>query len=112
MSQYGDYIKERLGDGIIERAEGFATYRFFDKDGVFGVYIVDIYVGPLFRKTKVASEMADEICAIAKEKGCTRLIGTVVPSANGSTDSLKVLLGYGMILHSASNDVIVFRKEL
>lgn len=112
MSQYGDYIKERLGDSIVERAEGFATYRFLERDGIKSVYIVDIYVGPLFRATKVASEMADEICKAAKEKGCTKLIGSVVPSSNGSTTSLRVLLGYGMTLKASTNDFITFEKEI
>lgn len=110
MSQYGDYILERLGDRIVERAEGFATYRFLNEKKT--VYIIDIYVAPLFRKTKVASEMADEIVETAKKEGATEAIGTVVPSAKCSTDSLKVLLGYGMSLQSAANDLIVFKKEI
>lgn len=109
---YGDYIKERLGHGIIERDEGFATYEFIDSHGVKCVYIRDIYVRPDFRRTSIASDMADAVVTIAIEAGCKRLIGTVVPSAKGSTNSLKVLLGYGMSLHSCGNDLIVFKKEI
>lgn len=107
---YGDYIKERLGDEIVERDEGFATYRYIERDGIPCVYIVDIYVRPDFRKTNIASEMADEI--VRKSGTCKRLLGTVCPSARGSTESLKVLLGYGMSLHSCQNDLIIFRKEI
>ncbi len=109
MSLYGDYITEKVGDGIIEWKEGFATYRFLNNEQV---YIVDIYVRPDFRKTRVASDMADMIVGIAKEKGAKELIGSVVPSNKNSTDSLKVLLAYGMTLKSASNDLIIFRKEI
>lgn len=112
MSVYGDYIKERLNDEIIERDEGFATYRYLDHDGISSVYIVDIYVRPDFRKTKVASEMADSIVEKAMTRGCKRLLGTVVPSASRSTDSLKVLIGYGMDLISSAQDMIVFKKEI
>lgn len=110
MSLYGDYILEHRKDRIVEREEGFASFRFLNEGK--SVYIVDIYTRPDFRKTKIASEMADEIVEIAKKEGATELIGTVVPSARNSTDSLRVLLGYGMSLQSASNDLVVFRKDI
>jgi ribosomal protein S18 acetylase RimI-like enzyme len=109
MSMYGDYILEHRGDGIIEREEGFATYRFINTDQI---YIVDIYVKKEFRNTNVASEMANEIVEIGKKRGAKELIGSVVPSANNSTISVKVLLGYGMRLSSSINDFILFKKEI
>lgn len=112
MSMHADYVRERLGDEILERAEGFATYRFVDDKGTPCVYIVDIYTHPDFRKTRVASDMADQIVGRAKIRGCKRLLGTVSPTAKNATDSLRVLLGYGMSLYSCSNDLIIFRKEI
>ncbi len=76
------------------------------------VYIVDIFVEKGARGDKIASEMADQIGKEAKAKGCMTMIGSVVPSMKNSTISLKVLLGYGMVLDSASNDFIIFRKDL
>lgn len=110
MSLYGDYIKEHHGDGIIETQDGFATYRFLN-DGKT-IYIVDIYVTPVMRVTGLASTLANEIAKVGKEKGATEMLGTVVPSARQSTESLKVLLAYGMKLKSAAADLIVFRKDL
>lgn len=110
MSMYGDYIFEHHGDGIVENEYGFATYRFLNEKK--SVYIVDIYVNPDFRKTMLASQMADEIAEIGRKEGATEMLGTVVPTANNSTDSLKVLLKYGMKLKSASDNLIVFTKEL
>lgn len=117
MSMYADYIRERLGDGIIEREEGFATYRYIDNEGIPSVYIIDIYIRPDFRKhvtgkTPVSAEMADEICENAKNRGCKRLIGSVVPSAKKSTDSLRAFLTYGMSLQSCEHDFIVLKKEI
>lgn len=112
MSMYAEYVRERLGDSILEREDGFATYRYLDKDGKKCVYIVDIYVRAASRKGRVASEMADCIVALAKLQGCTILLGTVMPTAIGSTDSLKVLLGYGMSIHSCKENLIVFEKEI
>jgi len=110
MSLYGKYIKEHRGDGIVEREHGFATFRYLN-DGN-SIYIVDIYVDTDFRKTGLAAEMADEICRHGKKLGAKELLGTVVPSARNSTESLKVLLAYGMTLQSASPDLIIFRKDL
>jgi len=107
---YGDYIREHRGDEIVENEKGFATYRFLNEGKT--VYIVDIYVHPDFRNSKAASSLADTIVEAAKLQGCVELLGTVVPSAKNSTASLKVLLGYGMSLHSSSNDLIVFRKDI
>ena len=108
-SMYGKYLKEKTNDAIIESEFGFATYRYIDPATV---YIVDIFVLPDFRKTKVASAMADFIVEEAKNKGCNKLIGSVVPSNKGSTTSLKVLLGYGMNLKSSTNDFVIFEKDI
>lgn len=110
MSLYADYIRERTDDFILETDEGFATYRFIN-DGK-SVYIIDIYTVPQDRRKSFAAFLADKICEEAKAKGSVELIGTVVPSAKNSTISIKVLLGYGMKLHSASNDLIIFRKDI
>jgi GNAT superfamily N-acetyltransferase len=112
MSMHGDYIREHNGDGIVEREEGFATYRFIPLGEHRAVYIVDIYVRPDFRRTSVASEMADEIADFGRKDGCKYLVGSVVPSAKRSTDSVKVLLAYGMSLHGASDNLIIMKKEI
>jgi hypothetical protein len=109
MSLYADYIKEHRNDECIESDKGFCTYRYInDKQ----VYIVDVYIAPEHRKSKEAYKMADIIVEEAKQKGCTQLLGTVIPSAKNSTTSLKFLLGYGMSLDSSANDLIVFKKDI
>jgi GNAT superfamily N-acetyltransferase len=112
MSMYADYLRERVGDEIIEREEGFATFRIIDDGGVMTVYIVDIYIKPEYRKMKMATVMADEIKERAKFLGCKAMIGTVSSSAKKPTDSMKVLLGYGMQFYKSNQDGIIFRKEI
>lgn len=107
-SLYGAYIKERENKSIIESEKGFATYFFIEG----GVYIEQLYVAPDHRHGHVASDMADQIAHIAKAKGYKHMYGTVKPSTNFSTDSLKVLLAYGFKLDGAANDAIVMKKEL
>lgn len=108
-SLYAKYLLEKTQDKILENEKGFATYRYVDEKTV---YIVDLYVIPDFRNSNVASTMADTIVEEARKKGCTKLLGSVVPSAKNSTDSLRVLLAYGMCLESSSNDFLVFRKDI
>lgn len=110
MSLYADYLKERTHDSIIETPDGFATYRYLP-DGKT-VYIVDIFTTKEARKKGLATFLSQQICDEAKAKGCTKMMGTVVPSAKNSTASIKVLLAHGMTLDSSADNVIVFTKEL
>lgn len=112
MSHYAEYLRERTEDRILETEEGFATYRFTQSQGGQSVYIIDLFVHPDHRKRGVASSIADRIVAIAKLRGCTKLLGTVVPSMKGSTASLRVLIGYGMWLQSAAADLVIMEKDI
>lgn len=111
MSLYGDYVKEREGRQIIEDENGFATYVYCGPE-LKECYIIDIYVKPEMRKSKVASKYADQIAEQAKKDGCTHLSGSVDPRSKGSTDSLSVLLHYGFELAGVLNNLIWFKKEL
>ncbi len=108
MSMYHDYIKEYTDLHVLETEDGFVTYSISN----LTVYIQNIYVKPSLRKSGVASRLADQICALAKEQGCTMLLGSVQPSAKNSTASIQILLAYGMKLMSATNDMIYFKREL
>ena len=107
-SLYGQYIKERLNKEILEDEKGFATYSFIDD----GCYIEDIFVSKNYRQHGIAKSMLDKISIIAKEKGCTKLIGSVVPTCNGSTDSLQAAFSYGFKLDSCTQNLIVYIKRI
>lgn len=109
-SMYASYLRERTNDLILEYEQGFATYRYLNNNTT--VYIIDIFVNPASRESGIAASLANEIVKQAKLKGCKELIGSVVPSTKYSTRSLKVLLGYKMELSTASNDLIIFRKDI
>lgn len=109
MSLYSDYISEKTNKSIIETEKGFVTYSFPDKTTV---YIEDIYIKPAYRNSYEASLLANQVVDIAKERGCVKLVGSVVPSTKNSTASLSVLIGYGMKLSSSTNDFILFEKDL
>lgn len=108
MNMLAQYIKEREDFDVIENDYGFAIYKISGDE----CYIKDIYVQKQFRQLDIASKLADQISQIAIKNSCKYLTGTVCPSANNSTVSLKVLLGYKMKLHSAKENLIIFKKDL
>jgi len=111
---YARYLKETENKEMLQTEHGFLTYGFNCVPGVGfpHVYIQDLWVKPEARKTHVATEMADKVADIAKEKGCRLMFGSVNVKANNPDTSLKVLQSYGMRLYSTSNDAIWLFKEL
>jgi ribosomal protein S18 acetylase RimI-like enzyme len=109
MEMYKAYLEE-LHDGksIVSTDYGFASYWIREKE----CYIEDIYTKPEYRKAEYASKLADLIAQIAIEQKCKYLTGSVIPTANNSTKSLKVLLGYGFKLCLAEENLIWFKKDL
>ena len=109
MSLYGDYIKEREGRDIVESEKGFATYQIF-KDGQ--CYLQDLYVAPEHRESHVATEMANTVSQIAKEAGCTRLVGSVWMGDKNASKNMSIFLKYGMRLHSVKDQVVYLITDL
>lgn len=108
MSLHSQYLKEIINKDVIELAEGFAVYSFSNDS----CYIEEIFVLKEHRATGIASHLADKISDIAKQKGCTKLLGSVIPSAKNATTSLRVLLAYGFELNSSTNNFILMEKVL
>lgn len=113
---YPRYLRETLGHELYEdpKGRGFLTYGF---DCIPGVdfphaYIVDIYVVPEHRKSRVATEMADHIAGMARKFGKNVLFGTVNGQSSDPDRSLKVLQGYGMRLYAIEKDSLTMCKEL
>lgn len=110
LSMYGKYIYEREGKSILEVPEGFATYVYLND--IKAVYVEDIYVLPEHRRSRAAWSMLDRITVIATQKGYNTLVGSVRPTANGSTESLKASIAYGFKIHSCDGNLIWFKKEI
>lgn len=109
MGLLDEYWKEREGRETVVDGNGFATYVMLPEGDC---YIIDIYVRPERRKAGLAKGYADKVTELARAAGMKRLLGSVDPRANGATESLKVLLAYGMRLRSVRNDLIFFTKDL
>lgn len=109
VSFYADYIAEHTHGEVIETDRGFVTYVFTPENTC---YIQEIYVAPRYRKSGAGGDFLAQIEGLAKQRGCKKVLGSVVPSAKGSTISLKVLLAVGFKLESSSADFILMNKEI
>lgn len=108
-SLYAQYISERIGRGILESEDGFATFEYVSEDTV---YIIDLYVVPEKRKNGIAAELADKIVEQAVKDGKKFLLGSVDITAKGAEDSIKVLQAYGMVKYKEAHPGIFFIKQI
>lgn len=108
ISHYGRYVYEREGKSIHETDKGFVTYVFWPKFN--SVYMEDIYVAPEFRRSKVTFELVSAVESVARLKGYKTLVGSVKPTANGATTSLKGMLAHGFEVDSCDGNLIWFKK--
>jgi ribosomal protein S18 acetylase RimI-like enzyme len=108
LSLYGEYLKERENFEIVESDKGFVSYKIFGEE----CYIRDLYVLPEYRKSHLASQMADKVAEIAKEHGCKYLTGSVSTKDPKATDNVKVLFSYGFKLLRGTEEMIYFIKRI
>jgi ribosomal protein S18 acetylase RimI-like enzyme len=108
-SLYAQYIAEREDKEIIESEKGFATFKIFNNGEC---YLQDLYVIPEQRKSGLATEMTDSIVAIAKERGCKTLLGSVCTDDKYATRNMKVFLAYGMQIYKIVGNMIFLNKNL
>lgn len=114
MSLFAAYLKEIEDFSVLSNEHAFLTYR-KQVDGSY--YIRDIYVHPDFRKSGVASELADQVIEMAKKDGAKKLVGSVAILGHelGWADrSIKVLHGYKMkfIGLDDKKELLIFEREL
>lgn len=108
---YLDYIKERLNkESIIWEGKAFLIYTVNEQ--LKEAYLQDVYVAPEYRKQGILAKFQDEFEDMMKERGCTHILGSVQPSANGSTHGLAYCLKRGYKLLETGDDYIWLRKEL
>ena len=107
-SLYGQFILERENKHIIESDVGFISYT-VNGDSI---YADNIFVAQGHRHSGAARAMGEELLKIAQELGVHKLLGSVVPSAPGSTYSIMNLIKWGFRLDSSAQNFIVLLKEI
>ena len=118
MTDFETMLTRYLFEGeemhVLKREWGFCTYAFDFVSGAIEnhVYIQDLYVDPKYRKSGVASDMADDVVRIARERGVHALYGSVSLHRRGAETAMKILAAYGMRLFAAQSNVLWFKKDI
>ncbi len=107
-SNYALYIEERENREIIEDDRGFLTYLITGDQ----CYVMDVFVKKEHRRLGVTAEYFNLVKEIAKEKGCTYLLGSVCTSANNVNESMKWMLSIGYKVTNTAGSMIYFTMDL
>lgn len=108
MSLFSEYKLEREGKNVIENEYGFLVYQITQEM----IYIEDIFVNKEYRLKGIGSKLADEAIEEAKEYGCKKCIGSVVPNTQGATDSIAAMISYGFRLQASRDNFIWLEKDI
>jgi GNAT superfamily N-acetyltransferase len=108
MSLFAEYNRTIKGVETIEHEHGFITYVFLGPD----CYIEDIFVHPDHRNGQIAYAMTKQVEALAREKKCEALLGTVQVKFADPTTITKKMIDYGFKIQALNGDVIIMKKEL
>ncbi len=109
MEMYAQYVRERLGREIIYNDKCFLVYTINGDE----LYVVEIFVRSEFRKTGAMKDLINQVEAIAKEKKCKHITGTIYTDTLGATESLVYCISHGMKVHGTKEeDCIVLIKKV
>lgn len=108
-SNYAKYIYERLGHITIEDDTGFIT---IEQNYPDYAYFIDIYVVPEHRRKGAGRALTNKAVEWAKANGYKKVVGSVKPTANGATYSMKCMLEYGFSLDSCNSQLIYLYKNI
>lgn len=109
MSLYGDYIKEKLGRGILETEQGWISFDFIGKDVV---YVADMYVVPEHRRSKVGTELVNKVVEEVIKLDRKILMSSVDVTSKDALISLRGMEAYGMKIYSVQGTVVYFVKPI
>lgn len=107
---YPAYLKEYKNQVYLENNHGFVSFNLFPEQKQ--VHVMDLYIVPEYRKNGLAAELINEVCKIAKERGCDILTAWIYMNSPDKETSLLASLKYGVKILSADNVRITVGKEI
>ena len=108
MSLYADYMSEVYGKNVIENESSIVVWTM--KDDIF--YLEDIYIKPDLRDQGLGKKFMELIVQIAKNNGCTKLLGSITLLNKYRDENMMKFLKYGFSLHSLSDNIIYMIKDI
>jgi GNAT superfamily N-acetyltransferase len=108
MELFRQYLLERENVHLLNEEWGFATYSF----GEDHVYLQDIYVVPEKRNTGLGVHLMNEVGKMAKERGCSLMLGSVDEKGNGSEDMKSIMKHLGFKEHTKLGSVVYYLREI
>jgi len=111
ISLYGQYIKEREGQEIIEEDYGFASYSINYSGNECYIFIHDFFITSKFRGTKKTKALVEKLLSVAYENKCSYAVATIDPITATSTQAMKFHLKNGMCLSHIDNGLIYMIKR-
>lgn len=106
---YAAFLSETEEMHFVQEPFGYAMYKFLPDNSC---YVVEGYVLPEFRRQGKSKVIIDKVYEIAKQKKCDKLFSSVGTKVKNAARNMKMLISYGMELHSANSDIIYFVKEI
>jgi GNAT superfamily N-acetyltransferase len=106
---YFDYLLEREGYHSIVTDSGFATFKLISPEVC---YLRDIYVKPEFRKTKVGTDIHNQVVSEAVQRGASILLGSVCLDAPSVDRSIKAMYSVDMSFSHKEGNMLYFKKEI
>ncbi len=108
MSLYSNFIKEYDNFETLEYPDvAFACYKIAGEE----FYIKNIFIEPPHRSKQLSYKIQEDLTKIAKEAGCTYLLGTVCPYSKTASFSMLGLLKDGFKFHRYDADMMYFVKR-
>lgn len=108
MQLYKDYVKERLGNEVIEFDGGFAEYRIHNGCAE----IVDMYVSPENRGKKLSHSVVKRIEDKARLLNCSKVYCQVDINQKQAERSIMNNLKYGFKIVLLDRSLIIFEKDI
>lgn len=108
MSLYAEYMKEVYDKNVIENKISLIVWS--KDDDIF--YIEDIFIKEGYRSQGVGREMVDYLVTLAKEHGCTKLLGSISLLSKYKDENMRKFLKYGFKITSLGHNIIFLTKDI
>lgn len=103
-----EYLFERQGIQVLEKPDGFIFYRIAGAE----CKITDMSIRDRSKGTRLFRDLINDLCDLAREKGCSVITANVHAWDKGKEHSLSSAFKLDFKILSAESGVITIGKEI